>query len=611
VLHDTHKIVRLMGQGGMGAVYEAVHSRLRNRRFAIKVLHAKMASKDVILARFKREAEIATSLGHPHIIDVMDFYETDGGRPCMVMEYLEGEDLDAILEEHKTLDREVAVKLVTQVGSALQAVHEKGIVHRDLKPANIFLVCSGTEDALAGNFEVKVLDFGISKMLDPDSVYTNLTAEKAVMGTPHYMSPEQGEGLIKEVDHRTDIFALGTICYQLLSGAKPFNAPSLPSVIYKICHADPVPVTGHAPDVPEAVNRVLLKAMAKKREDRYQQVEDFVQELEEALLASPGASDTEPAPDPNQTNVMGLDELLSDASIKHETAVLDAPVATADEGQEEPAERGRETRGASGSKDVPAEQAADPNSTNVMGIDELVSEQEVIAEPGPTTLSGAAAESQVPVSSGEPGKRRWPLAAGLGVLVVVLVLVGFVISGKNPREPAAVAKAAAHVPESRTTPPIEAPAPVSKKAPDPPPVERKVASPPSAGAPPTKQHAPEPAPAAPKPSTTVAEPEPEPAPSKPSRKDRRVRILFKLKPADAVAYINGTLHGRRPLSLPRSKKSYQVTISAKGFVSRTVTVTARRSRSVRIVLEKKAAPKPNPKPKPKNKPAADPLITDL
>ena len=578
VLHDTHKIVRLIGQGGMGSVYEAVHSRLRQKRFAVKVLHAKMASNDVIYARFKREAEIATSLGHPHIIDVLDFYETDGGRPCMVMEYLEGEDLGTILEQSKKLDREVAIKLVKQVGSALQAVHDKGIVHRDLKPANIFLVCSGPDEVAGGKVEVKVLDFGISKMLDPDSVYTNLTADKAVMGTPHYMSPEQGEGLVKEVDQRTDIFALGTICYQLLSGARPFNAPSLPSVIYKICHADPVPITGHDPDLPEDVGRVLLKALAKKREDRYQQVEDFIRELDEALFASP---DEAPAVeeveetvslDPNITNVMGIDEVLSEASIRKDSE----------------------------------DQVADPDATDLMGLDELMSDsQGEASRPSSTTLSGAASESQVPETPERAYKGRWPMAAGLGGLVVILAGVGlyFASPGAGPDRPAgekaAVNVRAASVPAA----PGKIKAPGSRPAPRTPVAKQEVETSAPTAPSPGAEEKPAPAPAAAAPETNAVSSPTDPAPRK---KAKKVRIRFKLTPAHAVATIDGARHGRMPLVLRRSKRSYKVTVSARGYVSRTVNVTARATRTVRVALKKKPVLRPKPRPAGKTK-----LITDL
>ena len=226
ILHDTHEVVRQIGQGGMGAVYEAVHKRLRKQKFAIKVLHQKMLENETVFARFQREAEIATEIGHPNIIQVVDFYDTDEGLPCMVMEYLVGEDLGERLKRQGTLTTHEVVELVEQVGGALQAVHEKGVTHRDLKPANIFLTSRPD-----GTMKVKVLDFGISKIRDSGT----LTGDQAVLGTPHYMSPEQGEGAVKDVDHRTDIFALGTICYQVLTGKVPFDAPTMLGVIRAIC----------------------------------------------------------------------------------------------------------------------------------------------------------------------------------------------------------------------------------------------------------------------------------------------------------------------------------------------------------------------------------------
>ena len=226
VLHDTHEVVRLIGQGGMGAVYEAVHKRLRKQKFAVKVLHQKMVEDEKIFTRFQREAEIATEVGHANIISVVDFYETDDGQPCKVMEYLEGEDLGVQIKKMGKLKPHEVVELVVQVGGALQAVHDKGVVHRDLKPANIFLVKRPN-----GKEKVKVLDFGISKIRDSGT----LTGDQAVLGPPHYMSPEQGEGVTRDVDHRTDIFALGTIFYQVLCGKVPFNAPTMRGVIRAIC----------------------------------------------------------------------------------------------------------------------------------------------------------------------------------------------------------------------------------------------------------------------------------------------------------------------------------------------------------------------------------------
>ena len=276
VLHDTHRVLRRIGRGGMGDVYEAVHVRLRNSRFAIKVLHQRLVEDDNSYARFKREAEIASGTGHPNIAFVTDFYETDEGQPCMVMEYLEGHDLGQHLRRVKRMTPAQLVPVVEQVGSALQAVHDSGIVHRDMKPANIFLMKSDGEQ------RVKVLDFGISKIRDSS---TQLTGDMALMGTPHYMSPEQGEGQVKDVDHRTDIFALGTICYVALAGSYPFDAPTMPGVLHKICYLEPTPLGNYAPGISRQIQEVLLRALAKKKEDRYQQARDFVADFCRAVEA--------------------------------------------------------------------------------------------------------------------------------------------------------------------------------------------------------------------------------------------------------------------------------------------------------------------------------------
>ena len=275
VLHDTHEVVRLLGEGGMGTVYEARHVRLRKQRFAVKVLHGKMTDDPTLMSRFQREAEIATEIGHPNIVYVLDFYETDNRRPCMVMEYLEGQDLLNLLKQKPRLSEENTLDIVQQVASALKAVHERGIVHRDLKPANIFLA-----QRPDGSRRVKVLDFGISKIRDSST----LTGTNMILGTPHYMSPEQGEGEIMEVDHRTDIFALGTITYQMLSGQLPFNAPSLVGVIRSICDKPHKPISTVTRDLGPSLDAFFEKALAKQKEDRFQNTGELVDALEQALM---------------------------------------------------------------------------------------------------------------------------------------------------------------------------------------------------------------------------------------------------------------------------------------------------------------------------------------
>jgi tRNA A-37 threonylcarbamoyl transferase component Bud32 len=275
VLHDTHRITRLIGRGGMGTVYEAEHVRLAGARFAIKVLHRGMADRPDAFGRFKREAEIATALRHPNIVDVLDFYGTEDGLSCMVMEYLEGESLASRLQRRGTVDPGALAGLMAQVGAGLQVAHDEGIVHRDMKPANIYLVPRPD-----GGVLVKILDFGISKIRDSTEI---ITGDHTLIGTPHYMAPEQAEGTVKEIDHRTDIFALGTICYQALYGQYPFDAPTTSGIVYKICRQEPHPGPGASPALDGPLRSVLARAMAKRKEHRYQRVRTFVEEFGDAL----------------------------------------------------------------------------------------------------------------------------------------------------------------------------------------------------------------------------------------------------------------------------------------------------------------------------------------
>jgi len=274
VLHGSYRITRQIEEGGMGMVYEAENVRLSSKRFAVKVLRASVVSQDPeAYARFRQEAEIVSKLGHPNIVDVMDFNITDDGAPYMVMELLRGEDLGSRLDKQKMLRPEEAVPIFVQVGAALQVAHDQGIVHRDLKPKNIYLVNE------PGNpNKVKLLDFGISKLRHSSRV---LTRHHSAMGTPHFMSPEQAEGV--EIDPSTDIFALATTIYVCLSGKHPFDAPTEYKVLNKVCNEDPTPITEVKPELPQNLDRVLSWAHAKKKADRYQRVDDFVNDMALAL----------------------------------------------------------------------------------------------------------------------------------------------------------------------------------------------------------------------------------------------------------------------------------------------------------------------------------------
>jgi tRNA A-37 threonylcarbamoyl transferase component Bud32 len=266
VLGGTYKLERLIGEGGMGSVYEASHTRVP-RKFAIKLLNPEVVGNKEVFERFRREAELTSSLGHENIVQVFDFNHTEDNIPYMVLELLQGEDLAHRIRSQGRLTLEQTMKLVDQMCGALEVAHANGIVHRDLKPQNIFLCKRGSRDDL-----VKILDFGISKVLHASS---HGTKTGLIMGTPNYMSPEQAEGRVSDIDARTDLFAAATIIYECLTGKMVFDAPTPVGTIYQVCHGMPDPIRAFAPEVPETVERVLLHAMAKKRMDRYETIQAF------------------------------------------------------------------------------------------------------------------------------------------------------------------------------------------------------------------------------------------------------------------------------------------------------------------------------------------------
>ncbi len=275
VLEGAYRITRLVGEGGMGAVYEAVQLRL-NKRVAVKLMARDLAANREALARFHREAEITSHLGHPHLVTVVDFGQAESGEPYLVMEYLEGEDLDHRLRRVGRMPIEAAVHVTRQVASALGAAHDQGIVHRDLKPGNVFLLQIPGEPDF-----VKVLDFGISKV---KAARTQLTSASAVMGTPNYMSPEQATGMIEEIDHRTDQWALACIAWEMLLGRGPFVADDVAALLYQIINLDPHPLAPRVPGLPPEVERVLRRALSKQSADRFSSIREFSRSFEAAAF---------------------------------------------------------------------------------------------------------------------------------------------------------------------------------------------------------------------------------------------------------------------------------------------------------------------------------------
>ncbi|QDE80853.1 serine/threonine-protein kinase [Myxococcus xanthus] len=283
VLRETYEIAGVLGRGGMGTVFLANHLRLRGRQVAIKVLRHDAGMGAEAFVRFRREAEIASKLGHPNIVEVLDFDSLEDGSPYMVMECLRGMPLSRRLRKGPMTLEEV-FSCARQMGSALQAAHRAGIVHRDLKPGNVFLVPTEVGGVMMEH--VKLLDFGISKVIDSQSVHTQ---GGILLGTPQYMAPEQATGKNGEVDPRTDIFAFGCLVYEMLARRLPFrDNGNLPELIYRIVYDPPEPLEALVPGLPDHVIAAVEKSLEKRPEDRFPDVASFIFALTGRALQTMG-----------------------------------------------------------------------------------------------------------------------------------------------------------------------------------------------------------------------------------------------------------------------------------------------------------------------------------
>ena len=272
VLAGKFRVVSLLGEGGMGAVYEIEHELTKHRR-ALKLLHKALADQPSVVERFLREASAAGRVGNPHIVETFDAGVLDTGEPYLVMEILRGEPLAARIAQGKMPILDV-VDLVGQAAAGVQAAHAAGIVHRDLKPDNLFIT-----EGPDGRPFVKLLDFGISKFDPTKTNGLQLTQEGAALGTPYYMSPEQirGEG---SLDARADVYALGVILYECLAGGRPFEAETLAHLAVLIHTGTPVPLAQHRSDLPPGFATLVQAAMASDRGQRTQTAAELRSALE-------------------------------------------------------------------------------------------------------------------------------------------------------------------------------------------------------------------------------------------------------------------------------------------------------------------------------------------
>ena len=387
----SYTLTRVLGVGGMGAVYLGEHPEIESK-VAIKLLLPEFVQHEEVVKLFLDEARAVNRIGHPGIIRIHDSARHEKLGVFLVMEYLEGETLYQLHHRSGPLEPALVCRLLQQAASALEASHQVGIVHRDLKPANLFLVA---DPEVPGGMRVKVLDFGIAKLVEGRDPMSGATETGAFLGSPMFMSPEQCLDS-KEVDHRTDIYALGAIGYHVLSGRYPYEAPSIGRLILMHQNEKPPPLRELNQQVPEPVQVVLDRALETERERRYQSMA----ELREALLGVLGQS-TGPHPVPRLQPTDSAPEAL--------------PPTVCDPVDEAPAEAGQ----------------ARPPST--------------------TTLSRAAGEQTAQAAA--ELRRPFSLWIGIGLSVLAVVVAAVLLlrsSGPEPEKPKATA--ARPGPATRPTP---------------------------------------------------------------------------------------------------------------------------------------------------------------
>jgi eukaryotic-like serine/threonine-protein kinase len=281
-IEGKYRIVRLLGEGGMGAVYEGENIRI-HRKVAIKILHAAVAAQSDAVQRFEREAQAAGRIGSEHIVEVLDLGSLAGGERFMVMEFLEGESLGDRITRKKRMSTHEVAHILHEILEGLNAAHAAKIIHRDLKPDNVFLLTSraGRRDF------VKILDFGVSKFSSLDSDMS-MTKTGAVMGTPFYMSPEQARG--GKVDFRSDLYSAGVAAYEAVTGRVPFNAETFNELVFKIALESPEPAELVAPGLDPAFAAIIARAMIRDPAGRFQTAREFQAAVDGWLMSA--------APDP-------------------------------------------------------------------------------------------------------------------------------------------------------------------------------------------------------------------------------------------------------------------------------------------------------------------------
>lgn len=397
IINDKYRIDRKLGEGGMGAVYQGEHT-LIGRQVAIKLLRPEIAQEEQLLTRFQREARAATSIGHDHIVDVTDMGKLDDGSAYMVLEYLDGRELgDDMAQERLPIER--LVHIVVQVCDALAAAHDLGIIHRDLKPANIFLINKAGDPDF-----VKVLDFGVAKARGEEGQNETLTQTGIALGTPAYMAPEQAQN-VKAIDHRADIYSLGVIMYEALSGCRPFSGESFVQLMVSVVCDEPPSLKTMRPDLPDELTSLIDRLLSKNPDDRVADCRELAALLAPFAGLEPASVRAALTPTPKAAE--GQPSSKSEASDPPKSTEA-APASRDDESPTVGARPQKPRSDPRLEATVPAQQGA-PLPATVSGA------------PPPTLLESGATTTASPEARGSKGRGLLITAA---IVVVALALVG-------------------------------------------------------------------------------------------------------------------------------------------------------------------------------------------
>jgi serine/threonine protein kinase/tetratricopeptide (TPR) repeat protein len=433
IFADRYEILSVIGDGGMGKVYKARHS-LMKRIVAIKMLLPHFVSNPAALKRFQQEAQAASALNHPHILYVHDFGISKQGLPFLVMDYLEGVSLSALLQEEGQLDEKRAVPIFIQACSALAHAHQKGVIHRDIKPANIMLInYEGQSDYL------KIVDFGIAKLMQPDGA-EQLTHTGEVFGSPLYMSPEQCRG--KELDARSDIYSLGCVLYRTVTGRALFGGRDAMECMYRQVNDQPVPFSELCPELglSKKLEDAVLKAVAKEPGERYSSMSEFKDALEDVsgmrphahkLFSVPPQSGQEvaydAATDQLKRPVMNATQLVSESKSADSSPGQAAVQPAAAQANAAPAEA---------APPVEAKVEQKPPATNPVAPPPVVHANLASAAATEQSISIAHSSASIPPAASESVKTSGTAGKSADVAVESAAADGQ-ISGRDARDPGA------------------------------------------------------------------------------------------------------------------------------------------------------------------------------